>query len=198
MTLISEGLARVLSQYKNSPNLLATLEGLLTPLQELSSVLDVMNHLTDLETQEGVNLDVLGRLVGIERTIPNGGGVGIPLLAGDNDYRLLIKAKAFKNTSKGYPEDINTALALLWPTKESIFINTGGMEITILFLEVITPLMAAILYDLDLLPRAAGVGLNIAEVPATGTFFGFEDCPLSDTFGEDNDPLVGSPFAEYS
>jgi Protein of unknown function (DUF2612) len=200
MSLVAEGIARVLNQYKNSPKLLATIEALLTPLAEVQDVLSNMLSLADVDTQNGVQLDVIGRLVGIGRTVPNAAVSGltlVPVLVDDASYRILIKAKAFKNTSKGYPEDINTALSMLWPDVGTIFVNTGDMEITVLFQATVTPYMLALLREIDILPRAAGVGLNVAEITEDGSFFGFDDCPLSDTFGEDDDPTMGSPFAEF-
>lgn len=198
MTPVALALSRVIKQYQNSPLFLAYLEALIAPWQNVEDALRQVELITDIDLSEGAQLDVLGDLVGIKRTVPNGALVGLSLvdvIATDEEYRVLIKARSFKNNSKGNPEDIITALKLLFPSALFIFEDIGGMQISVIFFSPVTPFMRALIKNLDLLPRAAGVGLNLYAVDSP-LVFGFEGYLSTGTFGEEGLPLIGAPFLE--
>lgn len=65
------GRSRVALQYQESPKFLAYLKALLTSPGELEDVLQKVALQTDIDTAEGVNLDVIGEIVGISRIVPN-------------------------------------------------------------------------------------------------------------------------------
>lgn len=65
------GRSRVALQYLESPKFLAYLKALLTTPAELETVLQKVALQTDIDTAEGVNLDVIGEIVGISRIVPN-------------------------------------------------------------------------------------------------------------------------------
>jgi hypothetical protein len=69
---ISLGLSRVIKQYQNSPNFLAALTALLAQNDTCEALLQSMYELPSIAVMQGVNLDVIGRIVGITRDIPNG------------------------------------------------------------------------------------------------------------------------------
>lgn len=64
------GQSRVALQYTQSQKFLAYLEALLKHADELESVLRTVALQMDIDIAEGVNLDVIGDLVGIERVLP--------------------------------------------------------------------------------------------------------------------------------
>jgi hypothetical protein len=65
------GRSRVALQYQESPKFLAYLKALLGAPVELEGVLQKVALQTDIDQAEGVNLDVLGEIVGISRIVPN-------------------------------------------------------------------------------------------------------------------------------
>lgn len=65
------GRSRVALQYTQSPKFLAYLQALLNAPVELEAVLQKVALQTDIDLAEGVNLDVLGEIVGISRIVPN-------------------------------------------------------------------------------------------------------------------------------
>jgi Protein of unknown function (DUF2612) len=67
---VAVGLGRVALQYQNSPRFLGWLTALLTPFNELESVLQVLSQQFDIDLAEGVNLDVIGDIVGAPRLVP--------------------------------------------------------------------------------------------------------------------------------
>lgn len=68
---VALGLSRVAKQFQNSPKFLAYLTALLEMNQSIEDLLQSMYELPDIDVMSGVNLDVIGRIVGISRVIPN-------------------------------------------------------------------------------------------------------------------------------
>lgn len=58
------------SEYRNAPNINAFLAMLLTPVDDLNACLSSMNAAFDIATAVGQQLDWIGQLVGISRTLP--------------------------------------------------------------------------------------------------------------------------------
>ena len=55
--------------FKNSPNILALLEIIADPIQDVDDVVTYLNTQTDVDTAEGVHLDALGDLIGVPRPL---------------------------------------------------------------------------------------------------------------------------------
>jgi len=86
--------ARLIEQYKEKTNLLNLITSLISPIQDIESALGTLNTDRSLMTAEGVNLDLLGTILGLART------------PGDSDdkYRAKLIAQTKINTSQGQPE----------------------------------------------------------------------------------------------
>lgn len=66
------GLGRVAAQYKNSTKFLAYLAALLDQADEIDAVLRKVEQQMDIDLAEGVNLDVIGEIVGVgSRILPD-------------------------------------------------------------------------------------------------------------------------------
>lgn len=67
----SLGRSRVATQYTESQRFLAYVRALLESSAELEAVLQKVAEQTDIDLAEGVNLDVIGEIVGVSRILPN-------------------------------------------------------------------------------------------------------------------------------
>lgn len=67
---LAVGRSRVATQYTESQKLLAFIRALLASSVELEDVLQKVAEQVDIDLAEGVNLDVIGEIVGISRIIP--------------------------------------------------------------------------------------------------------------------------------
>lgn len=65
------GRSRVARQYQESPKFLAYLDALLSFCNELELVLQDVALQSDIDQADGVNLDVIGEIVGISRIVPD-------------------------------------------------------------------------------------------------------------------------------
>lgn len=108
----------------------------------------------------------------------------------DPEFLTLIKIKIIKNHSRGTGEDIIKAAALLFGLENVSYLDIGGMAIFLTIGRDFTLKERAMLEDLDILPRPAGVKLNLTF----NYWFGFEDQIWAKTFGEENVPGTGGKF----
>lgn len=214
----AQAIARLLTQYRGRTTIEGTVGALVDPIQDLEYALAGMNVLRTLEGSVGIQLDLLGAIVGQARV----GGQS------DDSYRLAIKARIQENTSQGEPAAlIQTFLLLtgisqvlldeLYPASfmmESAFLPTTQQAYDII---TILDMVAAggvrcdgiIAYD----PDAAfsmdgslpGAGFGDANDASAGGFFSTYfspnvdfafagDDPTLGGFGHIADPLVGGQF----
>lgn len=87
-------IARLISQYANAENLQNLIRALIVPVQEIEGVLEQLNLLRQLAIATGIQLDLLGTIIGLAR------------FPGDSDdlYRQKLYAEIKVNTSQGQPE----------------------------------------------------------------------------------------------
>ena len=100
---VTDGLSRLLTQYKGKTRMEAVLTAYLEQVQELETAFFELLELRFLDTVVGVPLDVAGKILGE----PRNGRV-------DELYRVALKARALINYSEGTPENLlEVLLALL-------------------------------------------------------------------------------------
>lgn len=128
----------VISQYANSPILLALIESFNAAVDRTEDLDRFFGLIWNVDTAEGYGLDVWGRIVGVSRvlSLPSGSYLGFeeepdfdpfnqsPFYDGnastsnyylqDQAYRRLILAKAFANITDGSIPSLNTLLIFLF------------------------------------------------------------------------------------
>ena len=85
----------IVSQFQQSPRLLATLAALMVPVQQLEFELFRLLYLRSLAFSDGAQLDALGDL----RTLPRAGKT-------DAAYRDAMRAAVLRNTCNGTPDEL--------------------------------------------------------------------------------------------
>lgn len=201
------GDSRIATEYKNAACFRAYIAALMAQCNEMEALFYQLAEISNLDTARGVNLDVIGEIVGISRIIPESvlialfgfedqvqalgfgeegrldiggrfmeetetGAVSSAL--GDNEYRLIIRAKIAKNHSKGTNEDVIAGLSYLFDGVRTAVIDLGGMAIGLFIGRFITQTEKALL-GIDLLPRPAGVKISFVVCAPADGFFGFDD-----------------------
>jgi hypothetical protein len=181
----------IISQYANSPVLLALLRCLNTALDQAANIEQFYTLVWDLRTAVGYGLDVWGRIVGVKRVlrVPTTEGFlgwdeatdaktfGYGVWAGrgtftqnyylaDDAFRRLVFAKAALNITDGSIPAINRALMTLFPDHGNCYVrDDGGMAMTYVFGSALSPLELAIVSQSGVLPKPAGVSVS-GEVAA--------------------------------
>lgn len=145
----------IISQYANSPTLVALIEDIFECLDQTKNYDDFFDFIFNVDTAQGKGLDVWGRIVNVSRVLQIEGGdqpfgfgeaspgaspfgqgsfySGEPVTSNyalsDSAYRLLILAKAAANISNGSIKSINRILMSLFPGRGNAYVVDGAPPI---------------------------------------------------------------------
>lgn len=187
------------SQYACSPKIMALAQGfadLIDPESDLQLFYDTVFN---IDSAQGVGLDIWGRIVGLPRSAemvtkhgvkyfgfgskaaPNATGFDndpfyhgaeqVKFELSDEAYRLFLKTKAMANISTGSLADLNRMLQELLPGREVAITRTGPMRLKLVCSGELTDYERNMLLQGDLPPIPSGVTL---EVELNGAkYFGF-------------------------
>lgn len=187
--------ATILSQYDNSPRLLALVEGFNALIDPEAAIDAFYAAVFDPRTATGWGLDVWGRIVGVDRAvtlkgIPGAFGFADSLLQpfgegpfwsanatstyvlADEAFRLLIFLKAAINITDGTLPSLNRILHTFFAGRGPVMaLHVGTMRMRLVFRFMLKTYERAILAKADMTPIPAGVGYELYDVPKTT--FGF-------------------------
>jgi hypothetical protein len=179
----------ILSQYANSPVILEIIRRWALAFQQDSNIEMFYAYVWNVRTAKGYGLDVLGRIVGVNRVlrIPAtppyigwasdaynwGSGIWYGLgnltqnyALSDDVFRRLVLAKAALNICNGSIPEINRILMMLFPDRGNCYVqDNGSMAITYVFGGNLTPVDYAIISQSGVLPKPVGVSVS-AQVNA--------------------------------
>lgn len=183
-------LQTLLSQYANSPVLLAILTQFTEALTRLVDFERFYELIWNVDTAQGYGLDVWGRIVGVNRVLDLGLGPryfgfqeGLPdydpfnvspfydgealtqnYALSDDGFRVLILAKAYSNICDGSSSSINRLLKMLFGSSGRCYVvDNLDMSFVYKFEFTLTPLQRAILVQSGVMPRPTGVSVTIVE-----------------------------------
>jgi len=183
--------ATVLSQYANSPVLLALIENFADYVDPTVNFDAFYALVFDVNTAAGYGLDVWGRIVGVSRILQlpapsayfgfsestdghsfneaifyGGGTLTNNFALSDDAYRRLILAKALANICDGSIPAINQILINLFAgAYGNCYATDGGnMTMTYTFGAALSPVDFAIVSQSGVLPRPVGVSATIVQL----------------------------------
>ncbi|MEA4836867.1 MAG: DUF2612 domain-containing protein [Rhodospirillaceae bacterium] len=209
----------ILSQYANSPRLLALIEAFDARVDPEAGIDAFYQAVFDPRQARDWGLDVWGKIVDIERTIgveqssrtfgfqgsglqPFGQGsfvldqAGSAFSLSDEPYRKLIFFKAGINISDGSMRSLNAIIHTMFEDRgAAMVVRTGTMKIRFLFDFYLKPYESALIRRDDVPPKPAGVGFDVYQVKRAETF-GFAGSGLQ-PFGQGNF-VKGAPEDAYS
>jgi len=181
----------VLSQFGNSPNILALLESWNDSLDPGVDIDDFYAKVWDIDTAQGYGLDVWGRIVGVSRvlTVPgsittiswyeadNVGWGQAPWYSGpvtsnyslsDDTFRALILVKALANISNSSIQAYNTMLMQLFPSRGNAYVvDNKDMSANVVFEFALSDYEKAIIEQSGAFAPPTGVLFNVV---ITGTY----------------------------
>jgi len=175
---IAQARSRIAQQYQQSTRLLAELDALTGPMQELEDATVTIPSLDDIDVAGGVNLDVTGDIVGQSRILVNGD------IVTDAQYRLLIRARIARNGSHSTGPDFIASIGIIFPGAPVRLFDFEGMAIGFLIGVSLTADDISVLSG-DILPRPMGVRINPRGFYDPNAYFGFADDPNAKGFSDD-------------
>lgn len=124
-----------------------------------------------LDSAEGVQLDVIGTIVGASRT---GFDFSGPVTLSDDDYRQLIRIAIVQNSSGSSLYDVQALLAAYFPGIIYVFDHLGMRINYFVDSDAITPQLAEFFIMQGRLPRPIGVQMGVVVyIPTIDDFFGY-------------------------
>jgi hypothetical protein len=165
-------------QYINKPKAYAMVAAQVLPVF-MDQLPVAVQEAFNVNTAIGVQLDVIGKYVGVSR---NGYTLSGPVTLGDDDYRQLIKMVIIKNNSGSSLSTIQSLLAANFPGQILVSDNqTMGLNY-VLIESLGTSDLLEILATGGYLPAPMGVQVSTTVVPEhTNPFFGFRTYSAPDT-----------------
>jgi hypothetical protein len=157
---------RVYVQYKDKPKFVQWMGVFGEMANQFEPVFEGISGSYDIDSATSYELDVLGNIVGVNRSFE--GVLGLPSQELNNDaFRMLIRAKIAKNNSDATLDGIITALQFVVETDEIRINDPEDMSIEIVF-GSLTSLETQVLAAFDIIPKPQGV--NVAGLfVGTGT-----------------------------
>jgi hypothetical protein len=158
-------------QYKGKPNAYAFVLDTVLPLI-MDQMPTTIRDAFDMTSAVGVQLDVLGKYIGVTRYGNRTNGSTITL--DDTDYRKLIMMVLIRNNNGSSLATIQSQLSAVFPGM--IFVSdTTTMSLNYLLIESLgTPDLLEMLVTGDFLPRPMGVNTAVTTEPSHSfPFFGF-------------------------
>lgn len=179
----SQLIDRVYSQYRNSPKLIRWVNIVTTVLTKMNVTLQQIRTMLDIDSVNGERLNIIGRIVGIERSVVGSAKMSPPqfnseklyefgdtstvfsALTVDQDqnlsdemYRLLIKSKIIKNNSDATIEGVIAAVQFILPDNTGFkVVDNEDMSYEIEYYGNLTPAQRYVFTKTNVLPKPQGV-----------------------------------------
>lgn len=158
----------ILSQYGNSPTLLAMIDALNAAIDPSADIDSFYAWIWSVDSAQGFGLDIWGRIVGVARVIDT----TPPTTLDDTQFRSLILLKALSNISLATSPAINILLKNWMSGRGVCYVNDlGNMEIRYQFNFQLQSFEIDIITQSGIFLRPAGVGGWMVTV--TPPVFGF-------------------------
>lgn len=196
--------ATVISQYANSPTIMALVESFGEWFDPSANMASFYSMIWNIDTAEGFGLDILGRILKVSRVVPIPGTSGSfgfdntdsppdwenfgggPFFSGqlaansfklnDAPYRTLLLTKALANIVTTTAPALNALITNLFPGRGRCYtIDRGGMSMSYVFEFALSSIEHAILAFSGVLPHPAGVQIDVVVIPTEQGVFGFKE-----------------------
>jgi hypothetical protein len=154
-----QALALLLQQFKGKPKIEALITAFMTQVQELEEVFFDLLLMRTLELATGVQLDVLGRLLGQTRGALD-----------DDGYRIWLRGRILLNKSSGTTEDVINFLTAVLPGQGVDIAESFPASFTATLTEEITTVEATEAVTLLHLVKPVGVGGTLIYSTDTDAF----------------------------
>lgn len=186
-------------QYLGKSKAYATIQALVTPVIMDQLPVAVENAYA-IETAQGVQLDVIGKYVGVSR---NGYDATGPITLDDSDFLVMIKVAIAQNNNGSSLYDIQLLLSMFFPGTLLVF-DYANMQMDYFFSSTIgSKPLAELFVKQGLLPKPMGVQLGaLIYAPIVDNFFGFRtyDLPPHNVHGFNTYDTydTGCPWLSYN
>lgn len=183
-----DGRQTILSQYANSPVMLALIDGLTDAIDQQANFNAFYSAVWDITSAVGFGLDIWGRILGVSRVlfVSDGAFLGFSeatdaqnfnagIFYGGNHltanfaltneaFRRVLMAKAALNITDGSMSSINIILMALFPDHGNCYVrDNADMTMTYVFGATLSKVDYAIVTQAGVLPKPVGVSVTVEQ-----------------------------------
>lgn len=124
-------------------------------------------------------------------------------LLNDEQYRLFIKTKIFKNNTQATPNQFLQYISFVFGVQINNVISEGNAEFTILVGKELSSFERTLLtytsnfngYESSFVPKPIGVKINFGQFDSEN-YFGFQGSPNAKSFGDLDNSSIGGKYAQ--
>jgi hypothetical protein len=171
MNPISYYQSLITSEYQNSPKFLAFQKALLQPFIDVGVFLTTLYQSLDINNAEGIQLDIIGEIVGQARQVNFQFTDGSNPILNDMDYQVLLKAKIAQNMWKGKIGTLQPLWNNLFPGEAIMVIDNQDMTMNVFVGGDLSLTIRDLVRNGYIVPRPEGVLINyyfFGDVPVFG------------------------------
>ncbi len=189
----------LIAQYITKPKAYATIQAL-AALGIINQLPQAVQYAFQIGSATGVQLDVIGKYVGVSR---NGNGFFGPITLNDADFTALIKMGILTNNADASLATIQRLLATYFPGQLQVFDKLSMTLSYYIDSSTGSQQLVQLLVTEKLLPKPMGVAISsIIYAPGSFKFFGFQTYTLpprnSSPFNTYTDYEMNRPWLNYS
>jgi hypothetical protein len=167
-------LALFASQYQMSPNLKAWQQALMQPIDDLATCIQGFNGNYDIDCAVGIQLDVLGQLLGVSRHVPFQPSNGVSPILDDATYRVLLYATRANDNWDGKLSSIYSTMQGIFQTGSIILTDNQNMTASVTTTGTLSSIITDLINNGMIVPRPEGVQYNY-QTGQVGPLFGFDE-----------------------
>jgi len=160
MADIQRYLSLVTSEYADKPNFIAWLTAVLGPADDTASAGGSFAGAFDLDSAVGVQLDILGLIVGVSRTVDFQPSNGVSPVLDDDTFRVVLQARIAANAWDGTQPGLYNLWSTIFPGISLQYVDNQDMTAT----ATVTGLSSSIEQDLIvhgyIVPKPMGVAVT--------------------------------------
>jgi hypothetical protein len=164
-------LALVTSEYRMATNFLANLTSSIQLFEDVMTCNGLMTEAFDLGSAAGVQLDVLGQISGVSRTVNFQPSDSVSPVLDDATYRILIQATIAANQWKGTQSELYPIWQTLFPGGRIVIQDEQNMSCVIILSGVFTSIVQDLIAHGYIVPRPEAVNYSytFSTLPVFGT-----------------------------
>jgi hypothetical protein len=159
--MLDDYLNLIPSEYRDKPKFVEMVRAFLKPLFLPGLVLDNMDNHFNVSDALGLQLDMVGELIGLKRTLNFQPSGGYSAVMSDEDYRFALKAKIAKNQWDGTTESILSILAEFLIGYEFIIQDNQDMSMSVEAIGLSSGIQKQLFRRGYIVPKPEGVRLEI-------------------------------------
>ena len=158
--LPDEYLEKVTSAHISRERFMAWLQALLELACDSGTVAEAIDAAFYVEQASGVQLDIIGKIVGLSRELPYTSTQMTDGVMQDPEYRNAIKAKILRNQWDGTNQSLPPLWQAIYPSLQMSYVDNQDMTMTVTVQGDVNGALNELIQAGMIVPVPAGVGVS--------------------------------------